>query len=365
MNIAIISRTFFPNLSPRSFRATELAKYFARQGHNITVYTSTGLRDYSSFERETGVRVLSMGKLHFATDRNSGYYKFGFVDKVAKHLFGYLLEYPDVELIWKTRRIVSSLKGIDLLITIAYPFTIHWGAALARQCHPKEFPHRWISDCGDPYMGNGIYPHPWYFTYVEDFWVKKTDFITIPIEEGRSAYSDRAQSKIRVIPQGFDFTSLQIPKRESNDTVIRFAYAGNVYKEYRDPTAFLDYLVSIKDRSFQFIVYTGSRLFFEPYKCILKDKLIINDFIPREQLLMELSKMDFLVNLTNNTSSQSPSKLIDYALSSRPILDVSSSFSEKPFMEEFLKRDYSHCHPKIDISMYDINQVGKLFLSLV
>src|SRR5690606_8098316 len=36
-NILILSRTFYPENSPRSFRTTELAKELARQEHGVTV----------------------------------------------------------------------------------------------------------------------------------------------------------------------------------------------------------------------------------------------------------------------------------------------------------------------------------------
>lgn len=39
--ILIISRSFYPMNSPRSFRTTELAKEFARQGHEVRALTTT------------------------------------------------------------------------------------------------------------------------------------------------------------------------------------------------------------------------------------------------------------------------------------------------------------------------------------
>ena len=35
--ILIVTRAFYPTQSPRSFRATELAKELYRQGHDVTV----------------------------------------------------------------------------------------------------------------------------------------------------------------------------------------------------------------------------------------------------------------------------------------------------------------------------------------
>ena len=66
MKIVIISSVFYPRQSPRSYRATELAKYFAKQGHEVYSYAVLGKFDYQQFEKETGIKVRSLGKMHFA-----------------------------------------------------------------------------------------------------------------------------------------------------------------------------------------------------------------------------------------------------------------------------------------------------------
>ena len=94
--------------------------------------------------------------------------------------------------------------------------------------------------------------------------------------------------------------------------------------------------------------------------------MIIKDYIPREELLYNLSQMDFLVNLQNNTNVQVPSKLIDYCLARRPILDISSVFSkmEKENVDAFLGGNYIKRHEMIDIEQYNIKNVGNAFLKL-
>jgi len=37
MKILIVSRAFYPEISPRANRTTELAKEFARQGHQVKI----------------------------------------------------------------------------------------------------------------------------------------------------------------------------------------------------------------------------------------------------------------------------------------------------------------------------------------
>lgn len=365
MKIAIVSRSIYPKNAPRPFRATELAKYFAKLGHDVTLYGSLGSFDYTTFEESTGVKVCTIGKVYFSTLNSDGYMRNNFFDKITKKLFGRLLEYPDIELMWKIRKLVEEMDDVDLLITIAIPYPIHWGAAWAKKRKPSNFPSVWISDCGDPYMGNSVgMKHPSYFQYIEDFWGDKTDYITIPIDHARMAYSPKVQSKLRVIPQGFDFSNVVIDKAFKGNSVLKFAYAGATYPGYRDPSKMLEFLSSHPELNFQFVVYTQAFSHFEKYKEQLGDKLVLKNYVPREQLIYELSKMDFLVNIKNNSSVQSPSKLIDYYLTNRPIIDITSDFSEIEVLKEFLNGDYSNRHKPTDISEYDINNVGAKFLGL-
>lgn len=365
MKIAIITHCIFPQQSPRSFRSTELAKYFASQGHEVHIFASLGKYDYSTFEHNYHIHVHSLGHMRFETLNSDNYVRDNFLDKVGRRLLGRVLEFPLIELAWKTKTAIEKIRDVDLLITIAYPFPIHWGAAWAKKKMKKGFPKVWISDCGDPYMGNTVgLRHPWYFRYVEEFWGEKTDYVTIPIEESRECYYDNVQNKIRIIPQGFDFQSVNIDKNFRGNTIPRFAYAGIVYEGYRDPTKFLNYLASLEDISFEFVVYTRNIAFFEKFKPLLGEKLKINNFVPREQLLYELSQMDFLINLKNKSAVQSPSKLIDYYLTKRPILEITSDFNEQNYVDEFLEGNYDNQMESRDISMYDIRNVGEQFLTL-
>ncbi len=365
MKIVIISSVIFPRQSPRSFRATELAKFFAKQGHDVYLYAVLGKYDYHEFEKNTGIKVCSLGKVHFVTLNSDGYVRNNAIDRLLKRMLGNSLEFPGIELLWKTKKVVSQLRNVDLLVTIAIPYPIHWGAAWAKKKYPLSFPKVWVSDCGDPFMGNSVgKAHPAYFQKIEDFWGQQTDYISVPLVEAKQAYSKKVQDKIRVIPQGFDFSNVKIDKCFKENDVPRFAYAGAIYPGYRDPTKMLEYLCSRNDINFEFIVYTKNHVFFEKHKSILGEKLIIKDYVPREQLLWELSQMDFLVNIKNNSSVQSPSKLIDYYLTGRPIIDITTEYKEEVVFEEFLSKNYVHQHIKTDISQFDINNVGQQFLQI-
>lgn len=367
LNILIISRIIHPSLSPRAFRTTELAKELARRGHDVTVYAVLGKTDYASFEQETNVKIRNIGKMVLGSSDCDGNYRYTMLDKILYHSLHRLIEYPDIELMFRIPGIIKKEKNIDLLITIAYPHPIHWGAALSKFLSSKNnFPKVWLSDCGDPYMGDPINKKKFfYFKYIEKWWGKKTNYITIPLEEGKNGYYKEFHSKIRVIPQGFDFTNVKIDKSFVKNSLPEFAYSGSIYPGQRDPRAFLTFLTSL-DFNFKFTVYTNDPCYYKEFKIALKDKLELKPYIPREKLIYELSKMDFLINLKNPDTIQRPSKLIDYLLTNRPIMEVSTQFpeQEKKLFMEFIQWDFEKQLKGFDIQQFNIKNVAQQFINL-
>ncbi len=360
--IIIISRTIFPNKAPRAARATELAKEFAARGYQVELYAVMGRYDYTEFSAKHNIQVRNIGEMKFATLNSDGKRKDSFILKALTRLFNNLLEFPDVELMFRIRKLLQKTGPADLLVTVAVPFPLHWGAAWAKTAKPEAFSACWIADCGDPYMGNKILKKPFYFKYVEKWFCRKADYITVPIAEAIPAYYPEFHSKIHVIPQGFDF-SVKVPEYKAGNAVPTFIYAGVFYKNIRDPRPLLDYLSTL-DTNFKFIIFTKSKALIQEYTDRLGDKLEVRDYIPREALLAELSAADFLVNLENNSGLQSPSKLIDYALSRRPILSVNSNKLNTALIQQFLNGDYSGQTMVKDIDQFNIATVASKFLQL-
>jgi len=362
--ILLISNGFFPEISPRSFRATELAIEFARQGHDVTVYSK--YRDYNYIE------FLSRNKLKFHMWSKSKYLNFpefkGKVGKLItrsiKRFLLMLIEYPAIEDMFKVKNALKGESDYDLLISFAVPFPVHWGVTWARtKKHPIS--KVWISDCGDPYMGNltDSFKKLFYFKYVEKWWCRKTDYISIPVESARPAYYKEFHSKIVVIPQGFNINDINIKGLYVQNPVPTFAYTGMFIPGVRDPREFLDHLVTI-NQPFKFFIYTKDLSLLQPYRDSLKENLIINDYIPRKELIIKIAKMDFLVNFDNNTNIQIPSKLIDYKFSGRPVFNIPANFDVDIF-NEFLNGNYTHAHEIGNISQFDIRNIALKFTSIV
>lgn len=369
--ILIISKVFYPENSPRANRTTELAKEFARNGHKVTVYIPDLDFALLSEKKEfSGISFKSLGKQSYK--KFSGKNFFGrFLTRISKML----IEYPDIQLVKMIKKSLIKESGYDLLISIAVPHPIHWGVKRVISKN-KNLCRLWIADCGDPYMGcrTDTFNKLFYFKYVEKSWCKVCNSIVVPHKAMMNDFYTEFQDKITVIPQGFKLDEFEFKPFMQNE-ITTFAYAGVLSEKYRNPLPFVQYLTSV-NQNFKFIVYSKSNIL-NPYKEILKDKLEIRNYIPRESLLQVLSSMDFLVNFENSTLQNSlgndienkddnysrPSKIIDYVIVNRPILSIGKNL-DKSKIYQFLENNYTNKLVVENISDFDIRNVAQQFLNL-
>ena len=360
MKILIISNHAYPAQGPRAFRTTELSEQLVKMGHEVVLYTVLGKYDYSHYQKETGVKMRHI-KPRFSTMANAGSHRYNIFDKFMYHYFHRLLMWPQCEFHFCVERIIKENPNMDMLITIAYPHSIHSGAARAKKRYPQKFPKTWICDCGDPFMLNPFIKPPKFMKKYEDLWCSMCDYIAIPTKESYKGYYKKYWDKIRIIPQGFDFSKTPIAKYKKND-VPTFLFMGSIYPGIRDPHSFMDFLLKF-NRPYKFIMMMRSPL---EEKYVSESKGQIEYIIGkgRKEVVWECSKADFLINITNPTTVQTPSKLIDYGIANRPILDVDNDFVDPSTFIRFFEGDYSEEH-KIDfLNSYRIDNVAHQFLKL-
>ena len=124
----------------------------------------------------------------------------------------------------------------------------------------------------------------------------------------------------------------------------------------RDPSEFLNYLCSL-NQEYEFHIYTQTTQLVEPFIKRSKGRIQIKAFLPREKLLYELSKMDFMVNFENAGSKQTPSKLIDYTIIEKPILSIITGNLNIEVIDEFIKGNYKNAKIIEDPDQYRIENV--------
>jgi len=364
LKILMVSNGFFPEISPRSYRATDLAREFCRQGHIVRVITKHREFDYSEFLSECSLDLKMWGKSKYFSvpEFNNKYMKF--LAGIVKRILQLLFEYPGIEDMFKVKKALKSEKNYDCLISFAVPYPVHWGVAWSRTSN-HQIAKIWIADCGDPYMGDVIdtFRKPFYFKYLEKSFCRKADYLTVPMKEAINGYYPEFHNKIQVIPQGLNFDQHHNFSEIKNNTCRTFAYAGGFIAGIRDPFQFLRFLNELA-LPFKFFVYTNQPEFLNNFRNALGEKLIVSSYIPRNELIDILSKVDFLINFDNNTTLNSPSKLIDYAIAGRPVLNITRDFNSEIFLE-FLGKNYSRKMVLPDPWQFHIKNVAGQFLELV
>lgn len=361
--ILLVSNGFYPEISPRSYRATELAKEFIRKGHYVKVITKFRNYNYTEFLQKHPVELNMWGKSRFPQIPDAKSNGFSWLTGSISRVLSLLFEYPGIEDMFKVRQMLKSENNFDIMISFAVPYPVHWGVAWARTSRHK-MAEIWIADCGDPYMGDIVdtFRKPFYFKYLEKAFCRKADFISIPIEGAREGYYREFHNKIRIIPQGFDFELNHRTDPVSRNKIPTFAYAGGFIPGVRDPDQLMRFLMAV-EKPYKFHVYTNSPESLNKYKTTLGDRLLVSAYIPREELLKVLGQMDFLINFDNNSTLNSPSKLIDYSISGRPVLNIRRDLSPDD-IRAFLDGNYTNRMKLPDPADYHIGMVAQKFLEV-
>jgi len=377
--ILINTYHFYPDITPRAFRAFELTKEFARQGHEVTVLLPKSDYDYSNVCQKYNFSVDFVDYKKSAVDNATNVPAAPKEISWFKKIFRNILRRPMYCLFPSGRslkfyfyavykKLKKEQEAYDMVLSIAFPFDTHIGAAMAFGANKQFALAVKVADYGDPLYKNPAFPKCPLYYWIDRFIASRFDYITIPTEKALPVYMTfKPKEQIKVIPQGFDFSEICRADYQKN-TIPTFAYAGTFYEDIRNPTILLENLYNLhqKNVDFRFVIYTkttnpNNMKFLHRYNLLLGDKLIVNNMILREEAIYELSKMDFLINMENLSESQAPSKLIDYGLTRRPIYSFDQlNFSAEVLME-FFNADYSLA-TVVDLEQFDIKNVSEQFL---
>jgi hypothetical protein len=360
--ILIVTEDFWPKNSPRSHRATELAVGLLNQGFEVHVLGDQNIEITESIEKQIGVKIFSFPKNKF----------FGLKpNNIFKLLFWYLgyfiFRYPQIQYYFYTRNTIPKLGGYDALITISSPFSIAWGIASFSKTFIKDKFKVWIADFGDPFMYSTAlkYKPFFYFHYFEWNVMRKADFITVPFSDMKNFFYKKFSFKIKIIPQGVSLIK-DLEEYKQNDP-IKICFSGNIINGKRDIFSLLDYLI-LKEYKFIFDIFTTQPNLFENYKGNENYKINCREYIDRNELIKELSKMDFLVAVDLDESSSFvsavPSKLIDYALSKRPILKYEQSKLPLETIDKFMNYSFEEAFI-FDLDKHDNVLVTNQFIDLI
>ena len=368
MEIKIVVGSYYPKVHPRAFRATELAKEFTRMGHRVTVVSMSTVDgfDYEVYSKQSRIRVIHLNI--FSGNHTAQVNSNKAAGKLWWKAYRFLLEYLLCGRLFQYgKQICKSLECLedaDMVIALSTPFPVHYGYDKYVKKHGRHFVS--ILDSGDPFYYSKQTKRAIWFKNIERDVYKQCDFLTIPTKNAIPLYSSLIpESKIKIIPQGFNMRYLKLYTGPYEGT-IKIAYAGVFYWDIRNPEFLFRYL-DASDVDYTFFIYmryNDSKFdaCLEKYSNLAK-KVRVEYNVPHDDLITELSKMDFLVNIENLSNTQMPSKLIDYGMTKRPIFSCKESTFSADKFEKFLHRQYDGRY-EVQIEDYNIEKIAGQFLEL-
>lgn len=366
--ILIVSHGFYPETTPRAMRATELAKEFARQGHTVTVITTPKAKEIFGFGQKNGFEIklaepVNTAEINWVTKNKFIY----LLNRIIIRLSILLLEYPSIKLMPAiARTLKKETTAYDLLISIAVPHPVHWGVAKA-WANMKELNPActWVADCGDPFFldKNDTFRKPFYFKYIEKWFMRKADIVTVPIEEAKNAYFKEFHTKIKVIPQGLSFPEIK-RKTDHKNEVPTFAYFGAISPYIHAYKPFFSLLNQIK-QPFLFIIYTNELgIYHNHLSSETLKKCHINPYLKREELLQQVCHVDFLLHFPYQVNTQSSLKLVDYDYLKKPVISYAGATDDAKF-NAFLSGDYNAKETLVDYKQFDIKHIAERFIQVI
>lgn len=169
--------------------------------------------------------------------------------------------------------------------------------------------------------------------------------------------------------------------KQQEENAINFVYAGTFYKDIREPDEMLNFFEKLNLNYKLYIYCIASeeiKLKLEKYKEILKDKIVIKYNQNKEVCNKALYNANFIINIGNTISNQTPSKIYEYISLGKPIINFYSidADSSKKVLSKYdlciniktplSKKDINlvekFCNTNIN-KKYEFNQIKKIYKS--
>jgi Glycosyltransferase Family 4 len=344
--ILLLSPYFYPNINPRPYRWTKIAEYWAEQGHEVHVVTEKLSQSpnekivvhtvgYSALKSLLGAQ---RGEVKMTQMQGFSWKKYIF--QIINDFFWKKIYFPDDSCIWyfsAKQKVLQLLENqhFDVIISSALPFTAHAIGLAAKKKSPTSV---WIADTGDPFALQVETPLNSAFFYTKlNFYLEKkvlqyANKVTFTTENCLEIYQQGFPDfleKYSVIPPLLTTSEEALPQNPPSDDLIHFAYFGKFYKQVREPKSVVDFYQRIVQEKPAWEGRIKIHIYgdvFDVFQKELQQPFIeLHGLIPREKVAAEMQKAHILLNISNITDYQLPSKAPDYLFSGKPIVNIFSA----------------------------------------
>jgi glycosyltransferase involved in cell wall biosynthesis len=345
--VLILSYFYAPMINPRAFRWHALASHWAKNGYHVQVVAGwePGLAENETLDGVNIWRVNHALLRRFLPVNTQSQtnppsnlptsQRPTFALRLARWAFN-TFYFPDAVFLWQESafRSALALSEPQILISVAPFFSAHCvGLRLKKRWRTC----RWIADYGDPFSPQPIETHNNALLYrslsrsVEERVLSAASAVTLTTTTTRQLYAQAFpahSAKLRVIPPLFSGEITDSPPTQPH-TPLRLVYVGKLYGQVRRPNALFDLLRAVVARTPQLAwrlhIYGDTSQVTEEIALFANDlpeRLVLHGVVSRADAAQALAQADVLVNLGNATAHQLPSKVVDYAATGKPVLNL-------------------------------------------
>ncbi|MEZ7911450.1 MAG: glycosyltransferase [Propionivibrio sp.] len=393
MKVLVINYYYAPVVDAHAYRWSQLAPYFALQGHQVEVITGrvNGLKGQ---DNQDGVSVTRVGlRAHTLSEGLVG--TFGAAHQDVQHPLIRLktkmssrcrniyrkLYWPDglwhwlpslaMEL-WKRRD-----KKYDLIVSYSPGFVAHLGAYLSMSMWKHRF--KWIADYGDPFstsetmQPNNFRVYRRLNTLVEDKILKAAQLVVFTNEATRQAYarSFLIEEKLRVLPHLVDVRAFYAGDRSlqnlNPDSInrLQLVYVGGFHKGVRVPDGIkllADLLKVHLPFEFDIHVYGPDNGF--DLANLLPGVIHYHGPVLRERAIEIMKSAHGLINVENTDCVMSPSKIVEYVGTGRPIINIRGNGVPSIVLDKYERLGFVISVPP-DRSRIDVSKLVRFVMGVV
>jgi glycosyltransferase involved in cell wall biosynthesis len=350
--VLIISFQYWPALNARAFRWTALAEDWVRKGREVHVVCAR-VPDRPVLETQNGVRIHRVGSAWIERLRGAAIPVTGGETAARRSAIRYAatataraiwhrIYWPDTSCTWyfaarsKARELLAAIRP-EAVVSVSPPFTaVAVGRSLARRSRRES---RWLIDLGDPFSFADEAPPNNFHIYrglnirFERSCFAAADSVSVTTPETRDRYAalfPESAQKIIVIPP-----LVALPETGGGTVHAgrsdrrQLAFLGRLYPTIRPPDFLLALFAALAEapagERYELHFYGETwecEASFAPYRHMLGRNLFVHGAVPRERAASAMRSAYALVNIGNDTRYQLPSKIVEYAMTGRPILNL-------------------------------------------
>ncbi|MFQ5734643.1 MAG: hypothetical protein ACE5KM_22135, partial [Planctomycetaceae bacterium] len=379
MRLLIVTHQYLPNPNPRALRWTAIAEHWAAIGHRVDVVCgvpSDGVVTQGSGPATDRLQVHRVGigwreqvRRRFgrgAADRSQPVERVRGVRPVLvsglRAVYGATwrrLCWPDSASGWyrpAVRFCRDRLQNAnyDALVSVSNPFTSHRVGRTLKRAYPSL---RWVADIGDPFSVddkvrvNNVLLYAQRNRRFEADVLQTADAACIVTESMTDLYRrsfPESAARMHAVPPMCTSPAFADAPHARNSQRLRLAYFGTLYRGIRSPRPLLQLFRQLLAQpgcaNLELRFYgnaNGCESEFEIVRDLIGRQVHLHGTVSRNAAQHALQQADVLVNLGNDLPYGLPSKVVEYAATGKPILNL--SLIRDDVSARFL-RNYSAAH---------------------